>query len=239
MTSKHCAKYILGDMYFSNTRYDVQYSSQSYYICITVDHTLCLQPASLNGQSTIAVLHPSFTCAIKVSRVIPGVPHLLGHCTGKRGHCCWWGCEYKTHLWMHSLYHKQNINIIKITEKCTVCVNKCWKCRMHKSTDLNSVIEELFFAVSAGQFAFGTLWHSVLGQQSPHHTSTTFILTVHTLLRTIILVTLNEDRDGCVRAVVQCWNEMDSQTMSFVSWITSRRIHQNTRDIKIIVFFFF
>lgn len=52
--------------------------------------TLCLQPESLNGHSTSAVLQLSFRWPGRSSRATEPTPHWLGQGTGKRGHWYWW-----------------------------------------------------------------------------------------------------------------------------------------------------
>lgn len=52
--------------------------------------TRCLQPASLKGHSSMAVLQLSFRWLGMSSRAMLGVPHWLGQGTGYRGHWYWW-----------------------------------------------------------------------------------------------------------------------------------------------------
>lgn len=49
-----------------------------------------MQPASLKGHSSMAVLQLSFRCVGTSSRAMLGVPHWLGQGTGYRGHWYWW-----------------------------------------------------------------------------------------------------------------------------------------------------
>lgn len=55
--------------------------------------TRCLQPASLKGHSSMAVLQLSLRWVGTSSRAMLGVPHWLGHGTGYRGHWYWWFWE--------------------------------------------------------------------------------------------------------------------------------------------------
>ena len=52
--------------------------------------TRCLQPASLKGHSSMAVLQLSLRCVGTSSRAMLSVPHWLGQGTGYRGHWYWW-----------------------------------------------------------------------------------------------------------------------------------------------------
>lgn len=52
--------------------------------------TLCLQPESLNGHSTKAVLQLSFRWPGRSSRATVPTPHWLGQGTGNLGHWYWW-----------------------------------------------------------------------------------------------------------------------------------------------------
>lgn len=52
--------------------------------------TLCLQPESLNGHSTRAVLQLSFRWPGRSSRATVPTPHWLGQGTGNLGHWYWW-----------------------------------------------------------------------------------------------------------------------------------------------------
>lgn len=61
-------------------------------------------------------------------------------------------------------------------------------------TNLDGVVDKLFATVLAWLCAFRTLSHGVLSQESSHHSCSTLVLTVNTLLGTNALVILTEKK---------------------------------------------
>lgn len=132
--------------------------------------TRCLQPASLKGHSSMAVLQLSFRWVGTSSRAMLGVPHWLGQGTGYRGHWYWW-------FWGQR-----------------VGVSRGWEPVGRGSprgpSHLDGVKDELLGAVGAGLGALGALGQGVLRQQAPHHAGPALVLAVHALLGTRALVAL-------------------------------------------------
>lgn len=134
--------------------------------------TRCLQPASLKGHSSMAVLQLSFRWLGMSSRAMLGVPHWLGQGTGYRGHWYWWFWGQRTAVrW----WHREPSG---------------WPRPHGPRSHLEGVEDELLGAVGAGLRALGALGQGVLGQQAPHHAGPALVLAVHALLGTRALVAL-------------------------------------------------
>lgn len=133
--------------------------------------TRCLQPASLKGQSSMAVLQLSLRWVGMSSRAMLGIPHWLGQGTGYRGHWYWW-------------FWGQRVSV-SCGWELVGGQGSPWA-----TSHLDGVEDELLGAVGAGLGALGALGQGVLGQQAPHHAGPALVLTVHTLLGTHALVAL-------------------------------------------------
>jgi len=145
--------------------------------------TRCLQPASLKGHSSMAVLQLSLRWVGTSSRAMLGVPHWLGQGTGYRGHWYWW-------------FWGQRVTVSQGREPAGQ--GSPWA-----PSHLDGVEDELLGAVGAGLGALGALGQRVLGQQAPHHARPALVLAVHALLGTRALVALGtaaaSSPSGCPR----------------------------------------